>query len=811
MACNDDKSNVSDDIDETDWMFKRIKRKNAEISHSDNNKKFKLSNNETNVNSEINCGKVVENINEGTNRQNTKSRCRSKLTAENVKTILRYALANDSILAMVQNMMKAHNANLPQPSIKIQSETARSEKKKKLRRPILTSTKKTNEISKNLFDEEYSEESASDEDYQPNEDELSDEDVTSSIKANHVNSTVSNNSTCQDSKVEDPLSDNEDALVIALPKVFNCHDLQGVSKIAERTRSKLPLNDTPLETIEASFVPPDITKDMYDTKCVDDEWQKFLCELTKPLEPTCEIDGEDDPEYKVREEELACEPDLEEDEDFGEDSTPELNDELNVLMKEILESDQEQIFLKQDFSFLEEYNLVGSEEEKKLNNSEHTELAPSCKDTPPPTEKHQTPPPTEKHQTPPPKEKLQTPPPVFETFPIKEEVREEWMILDERLQLDEQMRMHVQLATQSYLLSHGNPKLNFMCETAKTYLNELKIFSSGPVANNQQSAFYAHNLDGALDIIKKFDLKTEEDINTEKSHEYKITSLRTIPKHVRKTLATSKVFIYPELLPEHGFREILFSCYKALFCTAEDNLIAIGLEEFSYADDPVEFVRHYLLPMKKKHQIINHINLCKKEDPSKNAIAFYYKYRKPIEFKRVIRIFNPDNVKSPEEYPPENLPEWMKKYSKLAMPKKLKKELIPEKKVQFILPLIPVKLEIAKQFHVPQRPLATLCPLKIEPPCEKVKQEIILPKWRTRKKKLNICDKFTQLSSPPSVTPCAIPSDKDINDQNNLVPSSETNNHLDSQETVSKQKRQKDPTKSRKKPGNPKISKRNQS
>ncbi|GIY44803.1 GON-4-like protein [Caerostris extrusa] len=361
MACNDDKSNIllSDDIDETDWMFKRIKRKNAEISHSDNNKKFKLSNNEINVNSEINCGKVVENINEGTSRQNTKSRCRSKLTAENVKTILRYALANDSILAMVQNMMKAHNANLPQPNIKIQSGTARSEKKKK---------------------------NASDEDYQPNEDELSDEDVTSSIKTNHVNSTVSNNSTCQDSKVEDPLSDNEDALVIALPKVFNCHDLQGVSKIAERTRSKLPLNDTPLETIEASFVPPDITKDMYDTKCVDDEWQKFLCELTKPLEPTCEIDGEDDPEYKVREEELAYEPDLEEDEDFGEDSTPELNDELNVLMKEILESDQEQIFLKQDFSFLEEYNLVGSEEEKKLNNSEHTELAPSCKDTPPPTE-----------------------------------------------------------------------------------------------------------------------------------------------------------------------------------------------------------------------------------------------------------------------------------------------------------------------------------------------------------------------------------------------------------------------------------------
>ncbi|GIY44802.1 GON-4-like protein [Caerostris extrusa] len=419
------------------------------------------------------------------------------------------------------------------------------------------------------------------------------------------------------------------------------------------------------------------------------------------------------------------------------------------------------------------------------------------------------------------------------------------------------MRMHVQLATQSYLLSHGNPKLTFMCETAKTYLNELKMFSSGPIANNQQSAFYAHNLDGALDIIKKFDLKIEEDINTEKYHEYKITSLRTIPKHVRKTLATSKVFIYPELLPEHGFREILFSCYKALFCTAEDNLIAIGLEEFSYADDPLDLIRHFLLPMKKKHQIINHINLCKKEDPSKNAIAFYYKYRKPIEFKRVIRMFNPNNVKSPEEYPPENLPEWMKKYSKLAMPKKLKKELIPEKKVKFILPRIPVKIEIAKQFHVPQHPLATLCPLKIKPPCEKAKQEIILPKWRTlpssetnnhldsqktvskqknqnespskksrkrhRKSKIskrNQPRKLTKISSVLnehlSKTDTAkvvkkVRTKKVNKHEKNSVSSSETNSHLDLQGTVSKQKKQEDSTKSRKKLGNPKISKRNQS
>jgi len=50
-----------------------------------------------------------------------------------------------------------------------------------------------------------------------------------------------------------------------------------------RTRSKLSLNDTPLEIIEQAFIPPDITEDMYDSACENDEWMQFLTEFTKPL------------------------------------------------------------------------------------------------------------------------------------------------------------------------------------------------------------------------------------------------------------------------------------------------------------------------------------------------------------------------------------------------------------------------------------------------------------------------------------------------------------------------------------------------
>lgn len=50
-----------------------------------------------------------------------------------------------------------------------------------------------------------------------------------------------------------------------------------------RTRSKFSLNDTPLEIIEQAFIPPDITEDMYDSACENDEWMEFLSEFTKPL------------------------------------------------------------------------------------------------------------------------------------------------------------------------------------------------------------------------------------------------------------------------------------------------------------------------------------------------------------------------------------------------------------------------------------------------------------------------------------------------------------------------------------------------
>lgn len=51
--------------------------------------------------------------------------------------------------------------------------------------------------------------------------------------------------------------------------------------IASRTRSKVSLTETPIETIESTFRAPDVSIDMYDLPD-DDIWRQFLNNFTMP-------------------------------------------------------------------------------------------------------------------------------------------------------------------------------------------------------------------------------------------------------------------------------------------------------------------------------------------------------------------------------------------------------------------------------------------------------------------------------------------------------------------------------------------------
>lgn len=87
-----------------------------------------------------------------------------------------------------------------------------------------------------------------------------------------------------------------------------------LANIALRTRSRVSLTDTPLEVIEESFIPPDITTGMYDMDCDDEDWAEFLKTFTKPLDEVVKAaeDEDHDPEYNFLADETDKEVDKEE-------------------------------------------------------------------------------------------------------------------------------------------------------------------------------------------------------------------------------------------------------------------------------------------------------------------------------------------------------------------------------------------------------------------------------------------------------------------------------------------------------------------
>ncbi|XP_055930597.1 GON-4-like protein isoform X2 [Argiope bruennichi] len=756
------------------WMFtsgrKRkltsIDRSIEMVSPENVTKRLKLEENTeiSDVEMDKNEKKVLGNKSEMIDTINTRTYSRKKLTAENLKTILRYLLANNSVLTMVQNSLKSQKENKSQLETKDQpiSKVPAAKEINKSLWPALT-PKKPDDVSKKLLEEEYSEESASDEDYQPNEEELSDEDAMSSVKVDDLNASKMDEHILPDSKPPDQLSDDEDALVIALPETDVSHDKE-VDKIAQRTRSKLCLNDTPLETIESSFQPPDITIDMYDTHCDDAVWKEFLCEFTKPLTQGSGVgsvadDTEDerDPEYNVQEEEEDEDEEIDYDEICGENPLEVTGDEVNALMTEILEFAQEdKSLLEQDFSFLEELSVAFSGNEKNSNdiqkegsqdvsekekNENVSKLENCCNnletviDSKDSNEKDNFNKSGEQEVIESQSENAPHSNTDVPSSPVKvENVRKEWMIPDERRQLEEQMRMYVQMLTQSYLLSHGFSSLHFINASSRFFLYEIKILASRGTPNNQRSAFYAHNLDDAIDIVSKFENLAEP----EKAKKRKMN--KGIPEYVKKALASSKAFIYPELLPTFGFYTF-YRGSKASFSAAEDNLIALGLEQFSYMEDPLECIQKFLLPTKSRYQIKCRIKNSKQKRDTENPIAYYCKYKKLPEFNRVIRIFDPNNVKAPEEYPPSALPAWMEPYSGESLQKRImEKQRIQDKRPKLILPRMQLAPTIIHEYHPPD-PQGILQPMicKVysvnENNVSNGNSGIILPKRITRKRK----------------------------------------------------------------------------
>lgn len=608
---------------------------------------------------------VLNNMEEEIERQLDAKAAKSNLTVANVKNILKHVITNEHVLAMVRRTIKddvdVDNEN--EDEFPYEPKLTRAKAKELLRSqpdiwPITPVKKQSTSKCQVLIDQELSEDS-SDEEYRPNEEEQSDEEKENESIASDVDtqpptpnppaSRLSNDCGTQTSWTEDGL--------FKIPQ----------ENIGQRTRSKLSLSDTPLETIEKAFVPPDITTDMYDSECDDEDWKDFLKNFTEPL--TVDVndtfdDDEADPEYNVLADEEEQTVDKEE---LRVDRAVKVSrKELNLLVAELFEYADMMSSDDEDPRTLPEVHTSQSEQRLPPEDSNAVNCENQVEMIPPPSNE----------------------------VPVLEEVLH--LSLEQRLLLEQQMRKHVQLTTQHFLQTYAHPQLWQMAGEFKSILVSLKYLAG----DNPRSVFCCTNLPDALKLVDIWEKKLsatspeavkiisfvqkELNVASEISRSWKQTYHCQFPPQMMELMSQSAVFLYPLLLPSQPFRCVRFA--RPLHVPSEDSLIAIGLEQFeaytkanpstvkasifprkscsrrvkpsvinkSSLTDALPLIHAYLVPTRDARQLYFYIRKAKliKDNP----IQYYYEHNKAPATDHYVIPLTPDMVKPPSKQPKELLP-----------------------------------------------------------------------------------------------------------------------------------------------------------
>ncbi|XP_023617377.1 GON-4-like protein isoform X4 [Myotis lucifugus] len=464
------------------------------------------------------------------------------------------------------------------------------------------------------------------------------------------------------------------------------------SLIAFRTRSKRPLKDVPLGQLEAELQAPDITPDMYDPNTADDEeWKLWLGGLMNDdVGNEDEADDDDDPEYNFLED--RDEPDTE---DFRTDRAVRITKkEVNGLMEELFEtgnsgvipcaglwkSSSEKNTLMQALSECQHYPFQdemgfpsmeddGPEEEERVAEPRPNFNTPQALRFEEPLANLLN----EQHRTM--KELLEQlklrkasakqQQEVEKVKPQTEKVPQT-LILDpaQRKRLQQQMQQHVQLLTQIHLLSTSNPNLNSEASTTRIFLEELGTFAQSSIALHHQfnpkfqTLFQPCNLTGAMKLIEDFNTHVSIDWSPRKTVKT-ACKFPCLPKQVAWILATSKVFMYPELLPVCSLKA-KNPQDKNSFTKAEDNLLVLGLKHFEGTEFPKPLISKYLLTCKTAHQLTVRIKNRSMNRAPDNIFKFYKKTKQLPVFGKCCEEIQPHQWKPPVEREEHRLPFWLK-------------------------------------------------------------------------------------------------------------------------------------------------------
>lgn len=372
-----------------------------------------------------------------------------------------------------------------------------------------------------------------------------------------------------------------------------------------------------------------------------------------------EADDDDDPEYNFLED--LDEPDTE---DFRTDRAVRITKkEVNELMEELFETFQDEM----GFSNMED---DGPEEEERVAEPRPNFNTPQALRFEEPlanllNEQHRT---VKEllEQLKMKKSSAKQQQEVERVKPQSEKVHQT-LILDpaQRRRLQQQMQQHVQLLTQIHLLATSNPNLSSEASTTRIFLKELGTFAQSSIALHHQfnpkfqTLFQPCNLMGAMQLIEDFNTHVSVDWSPRKTVKKTAHEFPCLPKQVAWILATSKVFMYPELLPVCSLKA-KNPQDKIFFTKAEDNLLALGLKHFEGTKFPKPLISKYLLTCKTARQLtvrIKNLNLSRAPD---NIIKFYKKTKQLPILMKCCEEIQPHQWKPPVEREEHRLPFWLK-------------------------------------------------------------------------------------------------------------------------------------------------------
>uniref|UniRef100_G3U1B9 GON-4-like protein n=1 Tax=Loxodonta africana TaxID=9785 RepID=G3U1B9_LOXAF len=644
------------------------------------------------------------------------------LTAVNVRNILHEVITNEHVVAMMKAAI-SETEDMPMFEPKMTRSKLKEVVEKGVVIPTwnISPIKKANEIKPPQFvDIHLEEDDSSDEEYHPDDDE-EDETAEESLLESDVESTASSPRGAKKSrlrqssemtetdeeggilseaeKVTTPAIRHISAEVVPMgppppPKPKQTKDSTFMEKlhavdeelasspvcvdsfqtmddslIAFRTRSKMPLKDVPLGQLEAKLRAPDITPDMYDPNTADDEnWKMWLGGLMNDdVGNEDEGDDDDDPEYNFLED--LDEPDTE---DFRTDRAVRITKkEVNELMEELFETKRSVVLgYFQDEMGFPKVEDDGPEEKDRVAESRPNFNTPQVLRFEEPlanllNEQHRTV--KELLEQLKMKKSSSRQQQEAERVKPKSEKVPQTLVLDlaQRKRLQQQMQQHVQLLTQIHLLASSNPSLSSEASTTRVFLKELGTVAQSSITLHHQfnpesqPLFQPCNLMGAMQLIEDFSTHVSIDWSPRKTSKKPAYEFPCLPKQVAWILATSKVFMYPELLPLCSL-QAKDPEDKSFFTKAEDNLLALGLKHFECTEFPKPLISKYLLTCKTVHQLtvrIKSLNLRRAPD---NIVKLYKKTKQLPVLVKCCEEVQPHQWKPPVEREEHRLPFWLK-------------------------------------------------------------------------------------------------------------------------------------------------------